>query len=316
MMTKNPSVFQDLHVTRELFAQYCDGPFQNTLALLSLPMKKTSLKFKQAAARALGYSCYESLVAQWARTDLIRNGMVLESCETQGGRMTVKCKNILFVYDPSAHTFYGMSLRPGEEGRRIGIHLEDSEEDLASLPLPEGAVLCAHQSMKAFRESVEQSLQLDTGAVRASLIYQCVDDEGNIQQGTIEFCRTFEGLIIDLYSPDEDASSASVGLMFSDRQFSESGDDAVDLSIARPCYTGHLGISYQWMKTDVDHDGRDRLLHIDPDEEVSISELLFESREKAIEAIESEAWGYSPEHLTDIGAVLVETTMRIMPSPY
>lgn len=306
------------------FAAYCRGPVMNMLDLLSIKLKPGSQKLKQVGARALGYSCFEALSSRWARVTRINERIHIELCSIQNGRLTLKAKNIVFTYDPDTNCFVGMALRPGEEGRALSVELSEYDE-VCVVPLPEGAKLDALTTPKhtilaagVFHEEGVGTLDGSStlGDTRGSLSYQITTGE-KVESGTVHFIRTYEGIIIDVYAPGVDTECFSTGgVTFDDRQLNEEGPDQVNLADENPIYGGAFSESYCWYKTDVDHDENSRLLHINPGEEMDISDLLFKSQSEAIEGALSGSWGIDSDGLMESGAVLVKVTKTIVPSPF
>lgn len=320
-----PKMSQPRYLDPQAFAEYCRGPIQHMLSLLSLSLKPGSQKLQQVGARALGYRCYEALAAIWQRKEAIIQHMYAECCPVQANRLTIKAGNILVVYDERANCFLGMALRPGEEGRKLTVALADHDE-LAMVSLPEGAVLTLNDAtLKSFNADASPAGQAINEALddtyRATFHYQVNGDRG--ERGVISFLRTHEGVIVDVYDTgcSEDGDSAidevigSFGIMFTDRQENEVGPEQVNLYETHPQFGGRYGEHYRWYKTGVDDNDDSRLLHLGIDDELDFSDLIFNTADEAILALESEDWGTDLERAMEDGAVLVKITQQIVPSP-
>lgn len=297
-------------ITKEAFDAYCQGPFRAMLDLLSLPMKSSSLRFKQAAARALGFSAYESLVAQWQRQHHIQQGIHCEWCPTRNA-LTLKAANILAQYHPDISTWFVTALRPGEEARPLGTQNAESLE-CAVLECPQGAVFnikgCLDQCRQQSKEGSEHA-----GFVRVNLPFTYLDG-GQEQHGYLSVFRSDEGLILDVYDNlKDDESVDSVGMMFTDRAEFEDEHLQVNLVSGSPSVSGMT--FYRWMKPR-ENDSDPALVYIDPDEEFDISTMRFDSAEDAVMAIQSEEFNMDPQSMSDRGAVLVKWTATIASSPY
>lgn len=317
-----PVMNKPTYLEPEDFAAYCRGPVQNMLSLLSISLKPGSQKLKQAGARALGYSCFEALASRWSRKESILRGLYAERCPSQRDRLTVKCGNIQVVYHPGIRCFIGMALRPGEECRYLDPELADYDE-VAMVHLPPGAEIDL-SSLKNFnregspsQRTVEDTLD-DTYRAEFSYTIAQKDSSGTVAQGVITFLRTHEGLIVDVYDTGEERDEVigSFGIMFTDRQENEAGPEEVRLYDAQPAYGGACSEVYCWFKTGVDNDEKSRLLHINPNEEMDISDLLFDSAQQAIDAANSGNWGIDREGMMEEGAVLVCVTHTIVSSPF
>lgn len=299
------------------FAAYCKGPMKAVAELLSLNFGPNSRKLKQVAARALGYSCYEALVARWTRKESITDGFYVERCSVQNGRLTIKSKNIVIVYDEEARCLIGMALRPGEEGRMLTVELADHDE-VALLQIPEHITFKNDSFMIINREGHPSTFTINDkldDTCRAVIPY--FDTlENKIEECGLTILRTHEGIIVDLYDNYGHECIGSIGIEFQDRQESENGPELVNLHESEPVYGGNLGCYYRWMTVSSDDDSNDRLLPIDPDEEFSISDLLFDTPEQAIAAIEGGDWSVDSESIREYPGVLVKVTHQIVKTPY
>lgn len=311
-MTHYP-VYPEL-ITPEQFDAYCKGPFRNVLNLLSLPMKSSGMKIKQAAARALNWSCFESLNASWMRSTHILHGIWLENCPQQQDRLTIKAQNLLFIFDPYQSLFIGVSLRPGEEGRTFDLrHLMESSEDVVTVSLPKGALPLVHKALPDSRVDIAEALGTGTQPIRCCIPYSVPGEDA---QGWVEIVRNGEGLSVDVYLPDEEEHD-STWLMFTDRQYAEGGEHLVRQDLRAQVYAGSLGVAYQWLRTDSDGECENRLSPIIfPDNDSDISSQLFSTAKDATDAIRNESYGVGEDALRDAGGVLAERTIRIVPSPF
>lgn len=313
------SVKQPTYLEPQAFAAYCQGPIQNVLSLLSLKLGPNSMKLKQVAARALGYSCFEALVSRWTCKQAIADGFYAANCPIQDDRLTLKAKNIVIVYDPKANCLIAMALRPGEEGRRLSVEWAECD-DGSLLYLPKNIFIDEEFDIidqinsqgDPNALSIEESI---TGTFRAVLPYRNRRTHKLTGAGIV-IMRTHEGIIIDYYDEDMNEVEDSIGVMFTDRQESENGHEHVNLFNPELPFSGAYGTYYQWLKPGVDDADNDRLYPINPDEEFDVSSLHFNTADEAIAAILSGDWGTDGDSMTEEGAVLVKTTRQIVPSPF
>lgn len=300
-------------ITPEQFDAYCKGPFRNVLKLLSLPMSATGQKIKQAAARALNWSCFEAIQAHWMRSEHILGGIWLENCPQQHDRLTIKALNILFIFDPHNSRFVGISLRPGEEGRTFDLrHLMESDEDVVSVALPKGALPIVSKAFPDSRSDIAEALDSRTFPVRCCIPYSLPDEQA---QGWVEIVRNGEGLSVDVYLPDEEEYGGT-WLMFSERQHADGGEDLVRQDIASPVYPGDFGVTYQWLRPDSNDDLENTLVALTNNGKNTISDTLFATPKEAIDAVRDELYGVGEDDIRDAGGVLIERTLRIVPSPF
>lgn len=312
-------------ITRSAFEEFCNGPFSAALQVLSINMASSNQKLKQSASRALGYSCYEQLLAGWQRVEHIKHGLFFEYCEIRKA-MTIKAKNILMVFDLANNQLIAVSLRPGEEGRAVAIVSDVNDDDsliednweAAQLQLPDSAAFNFESIAKTMRCSVDLSLTTSpTETIRAPIEFEYRDEHGHVKHGFIEMQRTGEGVIADLYlTMNGDECVDSIGVMFEDRQEAIEGSNKVQLHLNYPVFD----VSYKWLQPSSDcaddEEGDARLLYINPDEEFCISSLEFSSTQEAIHAIESNDWCHNRHLMSAYGAVLVKVTREVVPSPY
>lgn len=294
------------YISRTEFDDYCNGTFTKVVASLPLAQKfsEKSLWFKEAAAMALGYADYDTLLLMWEREESIRQGVWAEWCATRNA-LSIKSMNIVAVYHPDLSQWFIASLRSGEEGRPLGTQSAESLE-CAVLECPQGAVFTSLKNAPNYLHECRDRDHADCIHLPFSYTENDVSRTGYLQ-----VVRTYEGLILDVFDASGDESSDSVGVMFSDRSVAENDWLAVDLVDKKPL----VNTFYRWMRPRTDED-RPILDYIDPDEEFSVSELRFDSEQDAINMVASEEWNVNPQSMSDNHAVLIQWTAHVVKSPY
>lgn len=303
--------------TPEAFAHYCEGALRHTLHFLSLNLKASSNKINEVGARSLGYSSFDALQALWQRKDAIKQKMWAENCAVQNNRITVKAKNIVITFDVKANSLVGMSLRPGEEGRELTAELAGHDE-IALLKLPEDFQLNnPNNATSLFNNLIKNTENPNLAPINSFISYKAKED-GVAITGSLLFSLTGKGIIVDLcrWVAGKLEIMDSIGMMFTDRQESIEGEERVDLVNHEPVFLGVDGIVYRWLRVDTDDNECDRLLAFEHDDGPGLSSLLFESPEKAIEAINSGQWDIEKEAIRDNRGVLVKSTQQLVKSPF
>jgi hypothetical protein len=294
------------------FEEYKRTRVANALGYVSSATKNPNTA-NQVAARMLGWGSYEAMQPRHAREESIKSGVHWEMCPFQGGRLTIKAGNIVVVLDPHESALIGRALLPMEESQYLCADNMDAS--------------CYFQEKKINlerlnAEAIKNHPRYTNEGGRAHIFIPFT--QGNeVVYGELSITRTYEGLIIDLFEGEGDnvVHYDSIALMFTDADFSDEDEitavDQANVYYAAPLQHGDKsGAVYRWMRR-VDVDGAYRALTFFPGEEINISDLLFDSYEKAFDAVYArdeggclaEAWGVHPDFISEHGGFIAKVNI-------
>jgi len=298
------------YLNTQAFNTYIDTDFQAVLDLLNMPLKNPNLR-QQGAARALGWPNFEKLQVQQQRETNILTGLQVEHCPVQGDRLTIKANNVVVVVDCKKHQLLMSALRPGQEGMALVMDttseitriLCDVDETLTVdldeatlIPVKTGLQwtipLNYHRRKTGFCGAHALVIERRQEEVFVQVIYDYQGDGGSISQHTLRYnsndITPNAWQQVKLYRPLDEVTLPD-----------------------------NDGDHFQWLRPIVcDYDGYNetewRFLHINPNEEICISEMIFSSEAKAQAAIDDEAFGLDREELEELGGVLVRVRKQLV----
>lgn len=287
--------------------------FKTTRALPALEVVGTNLrnenKLNQVAARMLGYSSYEALQPFHAREQAIREGVYAERCPIQGGRFTLKSRNLVVVFDKREQKILFRALFPGQEREAVTdqnatrVVLLNAEDDLTYDFAP------VSDSLKQESQPEGQRLSFEFVALANPL------DDSSAVPCQCDAIATEEGLVVNLYVDIHGDFSEldSVALEYIDDATPEqvAAVDQVSAPFA-PQAAGLDGHFYHFRKVAIDHEGKTRLLAQEWDDEMMpLTGFVFASKQEVREFLDEEDWSYGWGDLE--GLVLCEVTRKVVP---
>lgn len=258
-------------ITRELFNNYCAGPFTGLLASMQCPVVKGSEAYNNMAAIALGASGYAELLCSWARRERIGKGVHAEVDQdrtlvgNKKGVITFKSNNIIFVFNPMHGVIVGMPLRAGEEKKAVSL-LSCRYSYATKLYLPINGATPTDQDLEQF------NAQSDENNGNATLKLRFMD----VPDLSLSFTRNQTGVTVCLVAEDG-AVLDSMTVSFEGRQPLNSlvpRNECVNLAdetieFPKPVFT--------WLRSDGEN-----LYDVAVDEENSPSDYMATSVDDAI----------------------------------
>lgn len=256
---------------------------------------KNPNKLNLIAAKMLGYKSYEALQPLHHREKMIQHALHVERCPFQNNRITIKAANIIVVFDDVENKIFFRPLSTGQEAEYV------NEENCFNF--------FNFGELKMNMDAAEYQLSLPSKYLLDPQIDAVFTDaEGGEHAFLVK--RTYEGLIFDIiYDYKGDAGSMDTHAAAFDDADTDHFADQVSPLLNRTLPSND-GEYYQWL-TKIEIDDAVCYIHINPKEEVDISDVMFTSSKEAIEAINDEHWGIGPDEILERNCVLVKITKSL-----
>jgi hypothetical protein len=277
------------------FKRYIESNVKSALEIVGTELKNPN-KLNLIAAKMLGYKSYEAIQPLHHREKMINEALHVERCTFQNNRITIKATNIIVVFD---HIESKIFFRPLSSGQEFEFVNEDNCFNLFDLG-----------DIQINTDIVEYKLSLASKELlnpQVDVVFK--DAKGGEHAFLVK--RTYEGLIFDIiYDYKGDSGSMGTHSVAFDDADTEHLADQISPLLNRTLPSDD-GEYYQWLKK-IEIDDAVRYIHINPKEEVDISNIMFTSHQEAVQGITNEYWGIGKDDILEHNCVLVKVSKALI----